>query len=164
MSDLTQDYIDLIASGDKQKIGCVLLAAGSAAAVSGVAVGTLFAPTNVVPVIGTAINATAAGIGAVLGALLAAQKAYNVCGGASTKESLNNVFKTGSIDKTTLESYESLMMKDYGVTTAQARVIAKAAYVFSGENSNSPKVDASYSEKKNAVAYLLDKLSKEGIS
>ena len=58
---LGQDYIDQLASGDKQKIMCVLGVAGGAAAAGGMAAGLYFAPANAVPAAGTAFNATAAG-------------------------------------------------------------------------------------------------------
>ena len=164
MSDLGQDYIDLIASGDKRKIGCVLLAAGAAAGVSGLAAGTYFAPANVVPGAGTVINATAAGIGAVLGALFAAKSAYNLCGGESTRNSFDNLFKTGKVDKNILDNYESSLIRDFGVSSSEARVLSKAAHVYSSEIRSNTIVEANLIEKKNAVTFLLNKLSSEGIS
>jgi hypothetical protein len=164
MGTLGQDYIDLIASGDRKKIGCVLLAAGTAAGVSGLAAGVYFAPANAVPVAGQAMNATAAGIGAVLGALLAAKTAYNVCGGASTRGSFDGLFAAGKIDAVTLHEYESFVKKEFGVSARDARVLAKAAWVYASQNASGPIPEASAIERKNAVAYLLDKLASEGVT
>jgi|CXWL01.2.fsa_nt_gi hypothetical protein len=163
MGSLTQDYIDLIASGDKQKIGCVLLAAGSAAGVSGLAAGTVFAPANVVPVAGQAFNATAAGIGAVLGALLAAKKAYNTCGGAATRGSFEQIFEAGKVSDDTVSSYQGSLRKEFNVSESEAKLLAKAALVYSSQNALAKTPDASPTERKNAVAFLLQKLSQEGV-
>jgi hypothetical protein len=163
MGTLGQDYIDLIASGDRKKIGCVLLAAGTAAGVSGLAAGVYFAPANAVPGAGQAMNATAAGIGAVLGALLAAKTAYNVCGGASTRGSFDGLFAAGKIDAVTLDDYESFVKKEFGVSARDARVLAKAAWVYR-QDASGPVPGASAIEQKNAVAYLLNKLASEGVT
>lgn len=164
MASLTQDYIDLMASGDRQKIGCVLLAAGVAAGTSGVAAGTLFAPANVVPVAGQAFNATAAGIGAVLGALLAARKAYKVCGGESTRKSFDGVFEAGKFDSVTLQEFEGAVRTEYGVSAGDAKLLAKAALVYSSQVGAAPARETSAIERKNAVAFLLQKLSQEGVA
>ncbi len=164
MGSLAQDYVDLIASGDKQKISCVLLAAGAAAGASGLAAGIYFAPTNVVPGAGQAINATAAGIGAVLGALLSAKAAYGVCGGESTKGSFDNLFSAGKIEPGTLDAYERQLTSEFGVSRGEARVLAKAAYVYASNNASGPIPKATPSERKNAVAFLLEKLASAGIA
>ena len=164
MGTLRQDYIDLIASGDRQKISCVLLAAGAAAGISGFAAGAYFAPANVVPGAGQAINATAAGIGAVLGALLPGRTAYNVCGGESTRGSFNKLFQVGKIDSATLNNYESFVKKEFNVSTSEARLLAKAAYVYSNQNASRPTPEATTIEKKNAVAFFLNNLVCEGLS
>jgi hypothetical protein len=163
MSSLAQDYIDLIASGDKQKISCVLLAAGGAASISGLAAGAYFAPANVVPGAGTAINATAAGIGAVLGALLSAKTAYKACGAGSTKGSFDGIFSAGKISATTLHDYEASVKQEFGVSASEARLLAKAAYIYSNQNASAPMPNTTSVERKNAVAFLLKKLSDEGV-
>lgn len=158
MSNIRQDYIDLLASGDKNKISCVLMAAGASAGLSGLAAGITFAPANAVPVAGTAFNVTAAAIGAVLGALLSAKVAYNFCGGESTRGSFDQLFKTGSIDRGTLENSEALIIREYGVSPGEARLLFKAAYVYASNKPQNVIVDASFVEKKNAVSFLLQKL------
>lgn len=164
MGNLAHDYIDLIASGDKQKISCVLLAAGAAAGASGLAVGTAFAPTNVVPGAGQAINATAAGIGAVLGALLAGRAAYRFCGGEATRGSFDGLFESGRIDSVSLQEFESGVKQEYKLNDEEARLLAKAAYVHAHQNAPAPAPAASPIERKNAVAFLLNKLAQEGVT
>jgi hypothetical protein len=164
MGNLAGDYIDLVASGDKRKISCVLLAAGSAAGVSAIAAGTYFAPANVVPGAGQAMNATAAGIGAVLGALLAAKSAYKFCGGASARGSFDLLFEKGKIDSLTLQEFESNVQQEFKLTASEARLLAKAAYVYSAQAAPHALPEASAIERKNAVAFLLQKLSQEGLT
>ncbi|MDC8771740.1 hypothetical protein [Roseateles albus] len=159
-----QDYIDLLASGDKQKINCVLMGAGVGALGGGVAAGLAFAPANAVPVAGQAFNATAAGIGAVLGALSAAKMAYGACGGSSTKGDFDRTLDQGKIETSMLNSYESELIKSFSLSAGDARVLAKAAAVYSYQNPSTSLPDASSAEKKNAVVFLLNKLAAEYVT
>jgi hypothetical protein len=159
-----QDYIDLLASGDKQKIDCVLMGAGAGALGGGVAAGLAFAPTNAVPVAGQAFNATAAGIGAVLGALGAAKMAYKACGASSTRGGFDRALDLSKVEASVLESYESELIKNFSLSAGEARALAKAAAVYSYQNPSTSLPEASSVEKKNAVAFLLKKLAAEGIT
>jgi hypothetical protein len=163
MSDLASDYIDLVSSGDGRKISCVLLAAGAAAGASGLAAGVIFAPANVVPVAGQGINATAAGIGAVLGAFLAASKAYHLCGGEATKGSFKKLFTSVRVPAGIVERFETDLQRAYGISAHEARLLSKAAHTYSMTNPGPPP-HASFNEKKNAVAILLAKLKAEGVA
>ncbi len=161
---LASDYIDLLSSGDREKIGCVLLASSVAAGASGVAAGVFFAPANVVPVAGTAFNATAAGIGAVFGALLAAKVAYNVCGGEETRGSFESIMSDGTVkvNKNALNDFEKDLMKDFSVSSNEARKLSKLAYVYSLTNTSSNTI-ATYNEKKYSIDLMLEKLDKQGV-
>lgn len=164
-STLAKNYIDLIASGDKKKILCVLGVAGSAAAVSGMAAGAFFAPAEVVPGPGTAIHGGATAIGAVLGALFSGAKAYKVCGGESTQGSYDNIGKSVSYRENVIKEFELNAMKEYGLTSERARQLTKAAVVYAStlpKNAVVPQV--SVYEKKKAVAQLLSKMSAQGIA
>ena len=163
MSSLSQDYFDLIASGDKQKIHCVLLAAGAGSITGGLAAGTYFAPANIAPGVGQTLNATAAGIGAVLGGLLAAKAAYKTCGGESTRGGFDRLFETGKIDSFSLNGYEASLRKEFNLSASEARAIAKAAYVYN-LNATNPVPDATPVERRNAVGFLLKKLGDEGLA
>ncbi len=159
-----QDYIDLLASGDAQKINCVLMGAGAGALGGGLAAGLAFAPSNVVPVAGQAFNATAAGIGAVLGALGAAKIAYKTCGASATKGGFDRALDPSKIETSMLNSYESELIKNFSLSSGEARALAKAAAVYSYQNPMTSLPNASSVEKRNAVAFLLKKLAAEGVT
>lgn len=116
----------------------------------------LFAPANAVPVAGTAFNATAAGIGAVVGALLAGKKAYDLCGGAETRNNLERLFSQGKAPVELIEQSEKDMRSRYGVTDKEARFLSKVAMVGASHGiTGTPNSCLSPEAEKIAVLGLL---------
>jgi hypothetical protein len=153
------DFVDLLASGDAQRIECVLFAAMGGAVTGGLGAGIAFAPSNVVPVAGQAFNATAAAIGAVLGSLAAGRVALNYCGGDATKGSLQRLFDVSKAPMEIVAPFESAMREEFSLSATDARLLAKAAIVYNANGFRSTD-SASDNDRKNAVALLLTKLKK----
>jgi hypothetical protein len=160
MGSLGSDMIDLIASGDRQKIECVLAATATGAAVSGIAAGLFFAPANVVPVAGQAFNAAAAGVGAVAGAVTSAAVGLKMCGAQSTSGSFDRLFSQGKAPADLVNRYEASTMAEYGLSPADARLLTKAAVIYNYEYgpADSQSLAATPSQRRHAVSVLLGKL------
>jgi len=162
MASLASQIIDLFASGERQKIECVLFAATGGAVSGGLAAGLLFAPANAVPVAGTAFNGAAAGVGAVVGAVGAAKVALPICGAQGTEGSLERLFSVGKAPADAVEGFESAAMSRYGLSPDQARLLTKAAVVaFDYRDGQAPDSPAgSAKEESQAVLALVGKLEK----
>ena len=156
---MAQDYIDLIASGDEAKIKCVLAASAAGAATGGVAAGLYFAPANAVPVAGTAFNASAAAVGAVLGALVASKAAYNRCGGAKTRGNLQRTFSQGKAPRDLIDDYETNLTLEYGLTSEEARLLSQMAIVFHSSVPDFTPTEVPLVERRQAVSELLRRMS-----
>lgn len=122
-------YVDLLSSGDEARIKCVLAAALSGATAGGLGAGLAFAPANVAPGAGQAINAGAAGIGAVLGALSASKLAMNYCG-EGTQGSFDRLFKIGKLDRGSYDGMVRAAQSHFGVGEEDAKLLVKAAAVY----------------------------------
>ena len=160
---MADDYIDLLASGDEQKIKCVLMAAAGGALIGGYGSGVAFAPANVIPGAGTAFNAVAAGIGAVVGAFGSAKVGYRMCGGEATNKSFEKIFTTtGDVSLNAVRDFESYAMINFSVSAEDARKLAKVSQVYF-RSALSSSISASYNEQKNSVEMLLKKLNEQGV-
>lgn len=161
----TDQYIDLIASGDKGRIECVLGAALGGSLTAGVATGIAFAPANAVPVAGTAFNGMAAGIGAVLGALAGGKAGLKYCPGQSGGDDFNRLFSQDKISVDRFHSVATEAQNSYGLNENDSRLLAKAAlvYAYRFDAPSAAKV-ATPNEMSNGIAILIEKLRKEGLT
>lgn len=114
MANYGSDFIDLIASGDEEKIKCVLLPTLGGAAAGGM-LGSA-----------TVIGAPA---GVVLGALGSYAGAYSLCGAGSTRGSIQRVFSSNRLPTTVVEDFESEVIERYGLDEKEARTLTKMAVI-----------------------------------
>ena len=162
MSSLASEVIDLFASGEREKIECVVFAAGAGAVTGGLAAGLAFAPSNVVPVAGTAFNGAAAGIGAVVGAVGATKLAIKACGAQSTNGALERLFSIGQAPSDAVNAYETAAIQRYGISEDQARLLTKAAVVNFGNASDTDATPTNVSPiaERHAVLALIGQLQR----
>lgn len=161
MSSLATEVIDLFASGERQKIECVLFSAGGGAISGGLAAGLLFAPANAVPVAGTAFNGTAAAVGAVIGAMGATRLALQACGAQSTGGSFERLFSLGKAPADLVRGFESAAVERYGLSADQARILTKAAVIAHAYRTDLPDpATCSAIAERQAVVALVNKIEK----
>jgi hypothetical protein len=158
-----EQYVDLLSSGDEARIKCVLAAALSGAAAGGLGAGIAFAPANAAPVAGQAINAGAAGIGAVLGALSASKLAMNYCG-EGTEGSFDRLFRIGKLDRGSYDGMLRAAQSHFGLGADDARILVKAAAVYSRIGGEGSAEVLPHGNNQIAARTLVDLMKRSGVT
>lgn len=156
-------YVDLLANGDEARIKCVLAAALTGAGAGGLGAGLAFAPANVVPAAGQAINAGAAGIGAVLGALSAGKLAMNYCG-EGTEGAFDNLFKVGKMDRGSYDGMVRAAQSHFGVSPDDARLLVKAAAVYARSGGEGATDVLPHGNNQVAARALIEMMKRSGVA
>ena len=161
MTGLGSDYINLIASGDERRIKCVLAAALGGAVSGGLTAGVVFAPANVLPGAGQAINGAAAGVGAVLGTLGGAKLGIKMCASGESGDNFDRLFSQDKLSSTALDEVSAVAASRYGLGQRDAERLAKAALVYRYHYGRA--APAALDEKSSTVAvqWFLQKLDEK---
>lgn len=137
------DVIDLFASGDSDKIKCVLLPTLGGTVAGGI-VGSVLTK-----------NPTATALLAVLGGFAGSMSAYKMCGGGSTRGSFKSLFTSSKFPRQGVDEYEKQLMASYGLSASQARYISKTAAVYLINGGEASHQCGSLIERKQAIHLLL---------